>query len=203
MTERRCGPCQLCCKLLPVAEFDKPAGKRCRHQRMAKGCAIYARRPMTCRLWDCRWLNGDDTADLRRPDLSHYVIDMLPDFVTMVADPSPFDKGSGGSGQVDRRQIPVVQVWVDPRFRDAHLDPALRDYMQRRGHDGFGTIVRFSSSEAIVIFPPSLTGAGWIVNDSSVAGPEHRQETIAAVLTAETGEDWVAAHAASFRKNFG
>ena len=30
---RRCGGCTLCCKLLPMPELDKRAGKPCQHQR--------------------------------------------------------------------------------------------------------------------------------------------------------------------------
>ncbi|HMF29541.1 MAG TPA: YkgJ family cysteine cluster protein, partial [Candidatus Cybelea sp.] len=75
---RACSGCTLCCKLLPMKkdkqlearetmnrmievgmmtreqfaqmtpDFDKPAGKRCPHQRHSKGCAIYARRPFGC-----------------------------------------------------------------------------------------------------------------------------------------------------------
>ena len=40
-THRRCGDCQLCCKLLPVRELSKGASERCRHQRVGKGCTVY------------------------------------------------------------------------------------------------------------------------------------------------------------------
>ncbi len=83
-TDRKCGDCSLCCKLLPMPELAKPANKRCKHQRYGKGCAIYARRPDSCRTWSCRWLLGEGTDDLPRPDRSHYVIDPMPDFVRMV-----------------------------------------------------------------------------------------------------------------------
>src|SRR5437660_3422800 len=129
--ERQCGDCQLCCKLLPMKggdkpqfsetiaqlvelgimtaadaramepDFYKPAGKRCPHQRHGKGCAIYARRPFGCRFWNCRWLVNDDTAELSRPDRSHYVIDVSPDFVTLRHD---------DSGEPD--VVSVIQVWV-------------------------------------------------------------------------------------------
>src|SRR5215468_3091274 len=97
-TARKCSGCTLCCKLLPMSsasneratriagemvaqglmrldeaasamkEFDKPAGHRCPHQRGGKGCGVYDRRPFGCRMWTCRWLTNDDTADLHRPD---------------------------------------------------------------------------------------------------------------------------------------
>ena len=51
-----------------VTDFDKPAGERCPHQRHHKGCNIYSTRPFGCRIWLCRWLAEDDTAELSRPD---------------------------------------------------------------------------------------------------------------------------------------
>ena len=77
---RTCGTCTLCCRVLPIKDLDKPANVRCQHQTAFKGCAIYRRRPMSCRLWSCRWLVDPTTSDLRRPDRAHYVIDMVPGF---------------------------------------------------------------------------------------------------------------------------
>ena len=125
--DRQCGDCQLCCKLLPVKTLAKGAGVRCGHQRAHKGCAVYRRpgMPAECALWVCRWLINDDAAVLRRPDRAHYVIDVVPDFVTLQEDET---------GKV--QHIQVVQVWVDPGFPDAHRDPALRAWLNRRGLHG-------------------------------------------------------------------
>lgn len=148
--KRQCGDCQLCCKLLPMqdnepwrggAAIDKPAGVRCPHQKHGKGCAIYAKRPFCCRMWTCRWLANDDAADLSRPDRVFYVIDVMPDYVTV-------------NFNDESRNIQVVQIWVDPKHPDAHRDPALRDYMIRRAQDGIAAIVRYDSQKAIVIFAP-------------------------------------------------
>jgi Putative zinc- or iron-chelating domain len=127
----------------PVADFAKPAGQRCPHQRHNKGCSIYDRRPFGCRMWSCRWLLNDDTAELSRPDRAHYVIDVTPDFVTGDGDP-----------------IPVIQVWVDPDYPNAHEDPALRDYLERRGKEGYGALIRYDASEAFFLVPPSLSDDG-------------------------------------------
>jgi hypothetical protein len=162
MSERHCSSCSLCCRLLPTKEIDKPANTRCRHQRHGKGCAIYARRPFSCMAWSCRWLVNDDTADLSRPDRSHYVIDSLPDFITM-----QYDDG-------ETIDIPVLQIWVDPSYPDAHRDPQLRAYLERRGREnGAAAIIRYSSSDGFVLFPPSLTGEGWIERTSAVRTEEH------------------------------
>jgi hypothetical protein len=66
-----------------IPDFDKPAGERCPHQKHHKRCSIYGNRPFGCRIWNCRWLVEDDTADIGRPDRSHLVIDLMPDFVTL------------------------------------------------------------------------------------------------------------------------
>ena len=157
---RSCSGCTLCCKLLPMSaqarpqarrtvalmiatglldpfevygsieDFDKPAGKPCPHQRHGKGCAIYNKRPFGCRMWECRWLTGEDTAELRRPDRSGYVIDCAPDYVTT-------EQGN---------TLPVVQVWVDPGRRDAWRDPELLEFVKRRWIDGMGTLIRWNAA---------------------------------------------------------
>lgn len=158
---RKCGNCTLCCKLLPQAELNKAAGQRCQHQRHT-GCRIYPRRPASCRLWSCMWLVGDGTEAMSRPDVSHYVVDVMPDYVTAVSDTG------------ERQTIGVLQVWVDPRHPDAHRDPALRAFLDRYGGEkGMGAIIRYGSSEGFTLFPPSLTGGRWIEHRGGIAEHEH------------------------------
>ena len=106
MTNRKCGDCQLCCVLLPVADgaavtlpngrvhqmagLNKPANTRCPYQKHGVGCKLHGTKdmPYSCSIWVCKWLTGDDTADLPRPDRSHYVIDPMPDVVGIGKDPS-------------------------------------------------------------------------------------------------------------------
>lgn len=142
---RQCGGCTLCCKLLPVRELDKGAGERCRHQVTGKGCRVYgsARMPPSCRLWSCAWLTGADVGS--RPDRAHYVVDIMPDYVTVV------DNATG-----DRRPLQVVQVWIDPKFPDAHRDPALRAYLAERGKEGVAAIIRYNNRSAFTLMPPAL-----------------------------------------------
>lgn len=150
--KRQCGDCQLCCKLLPVPPLGKKAGQRCRHQSFAKGCKVYHKpgMPPECALWNCRWLVNDDTAELARPDRSHYVLDLIPDYVTVRED--------NGKAQ----HIQVVQIWCDPKYPEAHRDPALRRYLLRRAEQGIAALVRFSSREAISVFaPPFSTDNEW------------------------------------------
>ena len=58
-TARVCGTCNLCCKLLSVAEFNKRIDTWCPHARPGcGGCSIYADRPSSCREFRCGWLSG-------------------------------------------------------------------------------------------------------------------------------------------------
>lgn len=178
---RRCGECTLCCKLLPVKglPFVKGAGERCKHQRMGKGCAIYAARPASCRLWNCRWLGDPEaTRDLRRPDRAHYVIDVMPDYVTVT------DRDSS-----DQQKIPVLQIWCDAAHPDAHRDPALRAFLEAEGRQGFAALVRYAgdSGQGWALFSPTLTGKDhWVEvpTDRQMAAKEHTPDEIAAVLAA-------------------
>ena len=180
MSARTCGTCQLCCTLLPVRNvIAKPAATRCVHQRFGKGCAVYhkAGMPPECGMWSCRWLLGSDTADLRRPDRSGYVVDPSPEFVV-----------SRNNETGEETPIPVIQIWVDPKRREAHRDPALRAYLRRRAADeGAAAIVRFNETDAFVLFAPELTGAKDFAEVHSNTAPRasHSPEEIAATLGVE------------------
>lgn len=157
---RECGDCQLCCRLLPVLDnepwrddepINKPAGVRCRHQSHAKGCKVYNTRamPFCCTAWTCRWLTNNDMADQSRPDRSHLVVDVMPDYITIRHD----------DGEPDQK-VQVVQVWCDPRFPDAHRDPAFRRYLERVGEEGIAALIRYNERDAITIIPPALAPDG-------------------------------------------
>jgi hypothetical protein len=150
---RRCGECSLCCRLLPVKELGKGAGERCRHQR-GLGCKVYhSLRTVSpsCELWTCRWLVEDDTADLTRPDRSHYVIDVMPDYVRG-------EHNETGASFT----IPVIQIWIDPAHPDAHRDPALRAYVERRAAEGMAALVRYGSGtdQDFTLIAPRLSEDG-------------------------------------------
>ena len=107
-----CGGCTLCCKVIPVGELGLPAFTRCQHERsfpMAgpAGCAIYATRPSSCRVWSCQWAL-DGLPDDLRPDRCGVVIDPQPDIIRLVDD----DTG-------DARTLAAVQMWAAPGFEDA------------------------------------------------------------------------------------
>jgi hypothetical protein len=171
---RQCGDCQLCCKLLPVPPLDKKAGQRCKHQKFGKGCTVYhtAKMPPECAIWNCRWLVNDDTADLPRPDRSHYVIDIMPDFVTL-------QPNNGDPPQ----HIQVVQIWIDPKHPEARHDPALQRYLIRRAEQGIAALIRLNARDAITLFAPPFNAEGqWHEINSARAGRQHSLPEIVQAL---------------------
>jgi hypothetical protein len=173
---RACGDCQLCCKLMPVRSVGKGAHERCKHQRHHKGCAVYAnlwRVSPECKLWNCAWLGDESTAALSRPDRSHYVIDIMPDFIT-VNDPVQ-----------GRQNVQVLQIWCDPDYPDAHRDPALRAFIERRG---MAALVRYDNERAVVLMPPSMMSSGqW--SERSTDLNRNSTHTFAQIVEALTGNE--------------
>lgn len=146
---RKCGECQLCCKLLPVADFKlvKDAGKKCKHQKYHVGCKVYntSQMPASCSTWNCRWLVNDDTHDLPRPDRAGYVIDMMPDFVGV--------RDNNTGAQFDMQ---VLQVWIDTDRLDAVEAESFRTYLDRQK---MPALVRLNERISFVIFPPSTNSS--------------------------------------------
>jgi hypothetical protein len=144
--QRECGGCTLCCRLLPVVSLNKPGGVRCKHQRFRTGCAIHRKKgfPGECALWSCRWLVTD--IDLPRPDHGHYCVDIVPDYITAK---------QPGRGDIS---VPVIQIWNDPHYPDAHRDPRLRKWLEAMCRaEGWCALVRFSPSEALMLIPPLMS----------------------------------------------
>jgi hypothetical protein len=147
-----------------VRELNKPHGKKCVHQRFRTGCAVYHKpdMPKSCAMWNCRWLVENDTADLKRPDHSHYVIDLVPDMITL-------DHGDG-----NRFDLICVQIWIDPLYPHAHNDPALRAYIERRAAEGEVALVRFDSRRSLTIFAPPLSEDGQWHEIAGSADPSYK-----------------------------
>jgi hypothetical protein len=78
------------------------------------------------------------------------VLDILPDFVTIVTDG-------------EETNIQIVQIWVDPDYPDAHRDPALRRWLERRAKQNILGLVRYSEYSALCLLPPSWNVKGeWV-----------------------------------------
>ena len=166
---RACRSCQFCCTHVPVEEpLNKLAGERCKHQ-CSKGCAIYANRPDPCKAWSCVWLFHEDAAAMKRPDISGYAIDLMPQ--TILIDDEPVD---------------AIQVWVDAARPDSHRDPALRDFLAKAAKKyRLPAIVRWSDGlaqagrEAMVLVAPLLNDTnGWIENRSPMLSTEDMRKKL-------------------------
>jgi hypothetical protein len=146
---RQCGECTLCCTLLPVVPLGKGAGERCKYQRRA-GCRVYnkPKMPLECQQWNCRWL-VNEAGDTRRPDLTHYVIDVMPDFIT-----------TQETVISNARNIEVIQIWVDSQHPDAWRDPELLAFLELRGKEGKAALIRYNSKDGFVLVPPAMAGDG-------------------------------------------
>lgn len=96
----------------------------------------------------------------------------MPDFVILR------DEATGMA-----QHIEVVQIWVDPRYPDAHRDPALRAYLERRAKENVIGLVRWDHEIGMALFPPELSSDGqWHEKRSSVRQKEHSAEELFRVL---------------------
>jgi hypothetical protein len=71
---RGCGECSVCCKVFPLAEYQKPAQVMCQHCVPGKGCSIYATRHPVCREFACAWLIRGEIGAHWYPLLSKMVL---------------------------------------------------------------------------------------------------------------------------------
>lgn len=89
-TERTCGACTLCCKLMGVPELKKPSAKWCSDCAQGEGCTVYETRPPSCRNFKCFWLLDENFPEEMRPDLIHALMAFNdgPDSCVVHVDPS-------------------------------------------------------------------------------------------------------------------
>jgi hypothetical protein len=103
------------------------------------------------------------------------VIDVMPDFITI---------NHNETGE--QQNIQVTQVWIDPKYPDAHRDPALRRWMFRRAQEGIAAIIRFNERDALVIFAPPFdadAGGEWHEIESNMKPePTHTLEEVVQAL---------------------
>ena len=55
---RSCKGCTLCCKLLGIAELEKPRATWCRHCDVKAGCRIHGAHPAECKEFYCGYLTN-------------------------------------------------------------------------------------------------------------------------------------------------
>jgi hypothetical protein len=73
VTERTCGDCSLCCKVMGVEALQKAPGIWCQHARPGKGCVIHGDEafPPSCGEFACAWLENEDLPLELKPTRVH------------------------------------------------------------------------------------------------------------------------------------
>ena len=64
MQNRKCGDCNLCCKL-PYTKFKKDY-EWCSNCEIGVGCKIYETRPQVCKDFSCLWQKGMIDEELKK-----------------------------------------------------------------------------------------------------------------------------------------
>lgn len=127
---RECGSCSLCCKVMGIADLDKPPGVWCGHFARGAGCGIYQDRPTECRTFACEWLKFDGWDAAWKPDKARFVM---------------FTQDGG-------RRLKVV---VDPVFPDAwRREPYYSRFkrMSQTAVDGRRVFITIGQRH-IIVFP--------------------------------------------------
>ncbi|HLG79597.1 MAG TPA: hypothetical protein VKY22_01170 [Bradyrhizobium sp.] len=86
MTDRVCGDCSLCCKVMAVETLGKPAGSWCTHCKPGRGCRIHESRPEECRRYSCLWLTDPWFGEHWKPNRSKLVLTMSEDGIEIRCD---------------------------------------------------------------------------------------------------------------------
>jgi uncharacterized protein len=87
-SEKSCGSCTECCRLMHVPELDKPAWVDCPNCALGVGCKIYSERPQSCRDFACLWLQVPEMGPDLKPNQCHVML-YRSDEWTMVANVDP------------------------------------------------------------------------------------------------------------------
>lgn len=64
----------MCCKLLAIAELEKPRNEWCPHCQVGVGCSIYGAKPNSCSEFSCLWLLTPWLPEDARPDRTGVVM---------------------------------------------------------------------------------------------------------------------------------
>ena len=72
MKTRKCGDCNLCCKL-PHTDFKKEY-EWCSNCEIGVGCKIYETRPQVCKDFSCLWKKGLIEEELKPNKVGFYIV---------------------------------------------------------------------------------------------------------------------------------
>lgn len=97
-----CDGCTLCCKLLPVAWMDSPAGRYCKECDPGVGCKIYDTAPEDCLKFRCAYNQMEKASINLRPDKCDVVFEKISDDVFIgTVDASVKQLNKYANGQIE------------------------------------------------------------------------------------------------------
>jgi hypothetical protein len=105
---RACGTCTLCCKLFPVPELDKPAGRWCQHIVQGRGCGIHETRPGVCRAFFCQWIYNAELGPEWKPEIARFVLSIYPGTNSLAVTVDP----GNPTAWRDPRYLPSLRLWA-------------------------------------------------------------------------------------------
>lgn len=149
---RNCGDCALCCKIMAIAELDKPKDIWCQHCSTRKSCGIYDTRPMSCRQFYCGYLTHPDFGEEWKPLHSKMVI--VPEM--------------GGQR---------VVIHVDPGRPDSwKREPYYSTLKQwaKAAIPAKGQVVVYVNGRTIVVLPDKDVDLGIVAATDMIVTVEHR-----------------------------
>lgn len=103
-SDRTCGACNLCCKVMYIEELEKPQGEWCAHAKPGRGCTIHGSHPTSCRTFMCQWLLQPTLPESLKPNRSKVVLSTVegPKGDQLVAYCDPSDPGAWRRGDIYR-----------------------------------------------------------------------------------------------------
>jgi hypothetical protein len=111
--KKACRDCTLCCKVMAIEKFAKPAGSWCPHCKQGHGCLIYAERAAECRSFSCLWLIDDRFDQHWKPNKSKLVLTTSPDGIEIRCDPGFPDAWRKQPFRSDIHALAVAGASVD------------------------------------------------------------------------------------------
>jgi hypothetical protein len=162
---RSCDGCTLCCKLLEIAELDKPRGCWCPYCDQKRGCEIYDERPEPCSGFYCGYRRIPHLDDRWKPSRSKLLINYEP-------------------------ALNRIAIHVDPTRPDAWLSEPFYSTIKQWAKTAateHGTVVVWAGAHVTVVMPDRDCQLGNVRNDQFIL-PVTRQTAAGPMLDYELVE---------------
>lgn len=148
---RSCKGCTLCCKLMGIAELEKPRGVWCPHCNARSGCKIYGNHPQECRDFHCGFLTNPDLDEIWAPTRCKMVL------------------------TYDEVQVPRLSVHVDPARAGAWRSEPYYSQIKRWARAAASTrgqVIVWQGRKAIAVLPDREKDLGEVRPDQYIVTTE-------------------------------